>query len=713
MSYCLPKKYSQLFRDAIRVEQQPDGSFIKGPIHPDRLRGMSSEERRAAFEKVFGDKDHAREVNTKYETQLLLKDQQAAMRNFIDDMQGLHPQAKRDMIDQVMGLQEVINPGNARGFLEDLMAKKMGAYFTHDEGVEILQMAEKAQKSLEEWQKDPTNDTKRINFGVQKVLLGDRVNQIKGGDMTAWDHFLNVINLPKQLSTTADLSATFVQLGAMFPSKEFFHSFADQLRFFASEDAYTSFRADMITDPDYEAMQKSGLAIHGITNKIRPGEELIQSNLIEQANQWLKDTSGGKIPNAARAVDRAFQGYVQSVRWNVFKRLKATAEMTGENVEPGSPALKYIAENINTFTGYGNIGIHDEYANAVPFLNLFAWTIRKVSSTLTLMSPVPFIKASPTARNFAMKQLAATLGTTAALYGMAGLMGAEVPTDPSDAHFGFFKVGKTWYNLNLGDKPTYARLLYRLAFKKIVNAAGVESHLGQGFPAQTRMDLIERFARGKLGPNASILSDGLYGQDFMGNDMNWDGQTLTREMADRLIPMSISSYIDVVQNDSSNDFNKILSLTSIFGSNMYVDTPRMQAGLSAWGETQKEAADRDGPNTLDRKLLDINQRMKFPPKTINGNKLTDKQYHDYVLSFGQSAKQQLQAAVESGEWDASSKEDKEKGWKQILRIARRGAQAQVMLQSQDNNDGQDNAVFDHTEEKALTEPNKKYGGYSR
>jgi len=670
---------------------------------------MTAEARRDAIKREIGvDDDFAREVNLKYEKQLLLKDQKKAMTNFINDMQGLNSKVKKDLVDQVMGLQTAISPKNVKAFLEDFTAKKIGAEVSHEEAVKMLDLAKTADKSKEAWKADLGNEEKRQAFGVDLIRLNDYTNSLKDNNMTGWDKALNVLNLPKHAAATLDLSSTLVQMSSMITSKRFWEGFIEQFKYAWDEEAFEKLRGDIITHPYYELSQKAKLGLGNISDKLKPNEEYLQSSLLEQGNEWLKKQSGGLVPNVIRGADRAFIGYVNYVRFKTFTDLVDAGKLIGEDMSMGSIAVRDIAENVNTFTGRGNVGLHDNFGNTVPFINLFTWTIRKVSSTLTLMSPVPFMKSSPTARAFATRQLMGYLTATATLYGSARMMlGADaVPIDPSDAHFGWIKVGKTWMN-PLGDRPTYARLWWRLATARTINAAGVESQYGRSFADMamgnhptitdkntTRAGLLGRFSRAKLNPTFSILIDALSEKDFMGEDVGWDVATLKRQSESRLLPMGMSSFYDVVQNDPNNTVGQVLAMGSIFGSSVYVDTPKSKAGLTAWGDSLADAYNDKSIDVINKKLLDINESMKFPPKTINKVPLTDKQYHDYIVVFGQAAKQQLSEVIESGEWDSSTDEEKKEGWKNALKIARKMASVSMMLNSQDDNDGESNPIFD-------------------
>lgn len=718
MTFCLPKKYSTAFQQAIR----PDAKGNQGPLHPSALRRMSSEERRAAFAKVIGE-DNAKEVNIKFEEQLLLKDQQKAMVNFINDMQGLNPTAKKDMVDQVLAMKRILSPKFARRFLEDLAAKKLGADITHVEAEQVFSLAEQANKAKQEALADPKNVEKRDEFGYQMTLLNDKVNELKGNSTTAWEKALNILNLPKGIQATWDFSASLVQASSQMHRKVFWESLVQMFKDGWDKETFNRSRGAILAHPRYVDAKRDGLKISGINDKLTPNEEYMGTNLIEQANGWLKKQSnkavqlvapGSKIaiPNVTAGADRAFAGFLNNLRFQTYVDLMEAAELRGENLNVTSKYGRDIATNINTFTGSGNIGWHDKGAMAVPVLNLVTWTIRKAAGDITFLTPLPFIKASSTARAYALKTYAGYAATTATVYGVARLLlGPDaVPTDPSDTHFGWIKIGNTWHNPTLGSKATLFRLYWRLAAGRVINGAGVESRYARSLSDMatgnepeitdkrtTRSDLIMKFARGKLAPNASLLADALTERDFAGNDVGWNKETLMREARDRLIPMSMSSMLDVMQNDPDNTPGKIVSLMAVFGSSVYANTPQSRQGLTVWGDGVSDRHDPDSPD-LNKALLDINTNMKFPPKKIKGATLTDKQYHDYILIQGQSAKEQLTQAIESGEWDKSTDEEKREGWKNALRIARRAAHDAIDMNSQYNNDGEDNPTFDQSVE---------------
>src|SRR3954469_6709184 len=96
--------------------------FIKGlrsgEIDPIKLSSMSSEERHAYLTKFVG--DNATQVNSLFESKLLLKNQKIGFITWAKRTAGLNDVAKRDIITRIGKMDAVLDPTDKTGFLKDL-----------------------------------------------------------------------------------------------------------------------------------------------------------------------------------------------------------------------------------------------------------------------------------------------------------------------------------------------------------------------------------------------------------------------------------------------------------------------------------------------------------------------------------------------------------------------------------------------------------------
>src|SRR5258708_5707699 len=112
MAFCLPR----FAADALIKSLPEDLS---------KLTELSSAERRKFFSDVVGE-ENAKQVNTMFESKLILKDQQAGIINWVKKVTGMSPEMKKSLIDKVNQMTEVLQPQNKQMFLEDLAAQKLG-----------------------------------------------------------------------------------------------------------------------------------------------------------------------------------------------------------------------------------------------------------------------------------------------------------------------------------------------------------------------------------------------------------------------------------------------------------------------------------------------------------------------------------------------------------------------------------------------------------
>ena len=700
MAFCLPKKYSNALRAA----------FDNGSLTVDSLRKLSSEQRKLEFAKYVGE-DNALDVNLNYESKVILKDQKKAMEAFVDSLEGVEAHVKKDMTDQILALDEAINPKNGMPFLEDLAAKKLGVHVTQEEARALMDSAVLVQKAKqawiddiagrppEQWVNDPDNLEKRLQFGMDFIELGKKVSDLKDERRGALQMIAEIWNLPKQALTVADLSATFVQLGYQLLNKRFYEGFWQALRFMHKEENFQKLQAEILTSPYYPLMQKGKLGISDVlSDKLNLKEEFLDSKLMEDLNTKIKELSGGYVPNVVRGSNRAFIGYVNFVRYKTFTDIADAIKLAGGDLESDAEGLRHLSDSINVLTGRGNIGLKDEYANAVPVLNMFLWTVRKFSANMQLFNPYFYVKgASPEARKFILKNVVGSLAIYASMYGLVRAMGGEAPADPTDSRFGWFKLpgGHTWFNPGGAAIPVI-RLMSRIATRSMINQAGIEKEVG-AFPNKTDADLIGRFLRGKANPTVGVLIDVMMHEDYRGNPVGMDMETFNREIATHFVPLAQAAYIDILLKENHTP-SQILALTTIAGISAYTEEPMTRQGLTAWGDPIDFNVS-DNEIDLDQKLVEIQQVMKFPPKKIKGVTLTDTQYRNYIFAFGSQVKQEMTEAVSSGKWDAATPEQKLQGWNIITKRAKRSAMEAVSLYSQNNKDGEDNDVFDKSQKE--------------
>ena len=219
------------------------GRIKSGEITPEKLNDMTSAERHKYFADFMGE-DNAKQVNAQFEGKLLLKNQKEGMINWAKSISGMKPQAKRDIISRIEKMEKVLDPASKEAFLEDLASKRLGIDVTPEEAKEVLRLAKETSKAREEMNSKPGDFDARVNYGNKLLDFMDYREELKPqGNLFT---FTNIINLPKSaLTSILHFSAPGVQGWGMMTTKNFWVAFANQFKYFASEENYKNAQADI------------------------------------------------------------------------------------------------------------------------------------------------------------------------------------------------------------------------------------------------------------------------------------------------------------------------------------------------------------------------------------------------------------------------------------------------------------------------------------
>lgn len=521
-NFCLPKEYTQKFLSALK----------EGKLDPQKLAGMDSAARRAAFAEHVGDMN-AKQVNALFESKLLLKNQQLGIVNWAKSVGGLKPAALKDLVTKMSKLDKVLNPEEEKAFLADLASKKLGMDVTLKETKGISDLTKKATEAGDKYKETGTL-ADRIQYGLRQQELHDYVESLKGTDKS----LINIANLPKAIMTTLDFSALLRQGWGMMSQPEFYKAIGPMLKYAFNEKGYREMQAEVLTRPTYPTMKAAGLRVAALADKLSQREEAYMSTLVD------------KIPGI-RGSERAYVGFLTRLRADTFDKYIKFAELRGEDVSKGSQATKDIANMINDFTGSGNIGKGDKYGSAVAPLNTVFFSPRKISATLNMLNPERYVnpKISATARRGALRNIIGSVGITAGLLSIAHLFGTKTETDSTSSDFGKVVIGNTHYDLT-GGNGTYAILLSRLAQNKTKSSTtGKFYTLGTGYKPTTRGDLVigkQSFLRNKLSPITSFVADWFYGGPKQGVPFK-----ATDEILSRAYPLVIQDIQAILQKGGS------------------------------------------------------------------------------------------------------------------------------------------------------------------
>jgi len=246
-----------------------------------------------------------------------------------------------------------------------------------------------------------------------------------------------------------------------------------------------------------------------------------------------------------RASGRAYTGFLNKMRVDMFDHLLGVAKKQGVNVEDRK-FQRGLSTYINSATGRGSLPHGIESWG--PALNAAFFSPRLMASRLNFLDPTWYARESGLGGSpFARRQALKSAGKLAAFGGAAGLAetaaGGTVGYDPRSADFAKLKFGNTRLDV-LGGFQQYVRLASQLATgKSISSTTGQVMKLGPKFGQMTRKDIAERFFAGKLTPSVSFIYNLLQDKSFQGQPLN-----VKNEVIQRVIPLAIQDAYGLYQD---------------------------------------------------------------------------------------------------------------------------------------------------------------------
>jgi len=362
----------------------------------------------------------------------------------------------------------------------------------------------------------------------------------------------NILNIPRSLMSSFDLSAPLRQGVFLVGRGEFYKSFGEMFKYFKSDAHLNLLQQEIASRPTYRLMQESKLALTDLDVQLVGREEAFMSNLAE------------KIPfigAGVRASGRAYIGFLNKLRADTFdSMIKESTRLGLDPVENRDLSVE-IAKFINNATGRGDLGALN--SSSVQLSNIF-FSPRLIASRMTLLNPAYYVESSPYVRQQALKSLASFVAVGSVMTGIISLAyNGRVGTDIRSSDFGKVIIDRTRIDVWGGFQP-YIRMAGQLVSGKYVSSTtGKVVMLGEGYKPLTRLDILQRQIESKLSPVASFIVTMLKGQ-------TWNGKKVSvkDEVVNRMTPMVAGDLITLVQNDPSlYELFKImpLELMSVFG----------------------------------------------------------------------------------------------------------------------------------------------------
>lgn len=545
MGFCLPNFAAETFKTKLR----------DGTINPDRLTAMSSAERRAFFSKEFGE-SNGKNLNTEFESKLLLKNQQAGIIRWAKSVSGMKPEVMKDIVRKVEGMTELLNPKNEQAFLADIAEKRLGMQVTMEEAGQIAKLAKTVT--------DKQGSVDRLEYGRARVAFSNYVGELKleatklkladfkkDPLKSTGEAISNLGGQTKSITASLDNSAIFNQgwktmwTNPGIWAKNALKTFSDMGKTFGGKNVIDEVNADIVSRPNYDLMQKAKLAV-GVT------EEAFPSSLPEKI-PFL----GSRI---YKGTQDAYTAFVHRTRADVFDKMIQIAK--SEKLDLTKAELESIGKLVNSLTGRGHLGKIEPVANVA---NNLLFSPRFLKSNIDVFTqPLTGAGGSNFVRKQAAKNLVKIVAGTATVLAIAdALMPGSVEWDPRSADFGAIKIGNTRFKIGAGI-PGVITLVARMSTNSSKSSVtGKISDFDKNlYDNSSRAMTFGNFFFNKASPLAALVRDWMKGSNFDGEKF-----TVTDGVVKMITPFPVQTYTELAEDDeSANDI--VGMIASTFGINI-------------------------------------------------------------------------------------------------------------------------------------------------
>jgi hypothetical protein len=170
-------------------------------------------------------------------------------------------------------------------------------------------------------------------------------------------------------------------------------------------------------------------------------------------------------------------------------------------------------------------------------------------------------------RKQAAINLVKTVGAIAAILSIAEAMyPGSVETDPRSADFGKIRIGNTRFDVSGGMSSLLTLAVREMTQTSKSSTTHKITKLNSNkFGATTGMDVVYTFFENKLSPTAGLFRDVIKGRDFSGKPL-----TVSKELANTVLPMPIQNYLDTSKDPKAADLLLVIIADGLgIGTNTY------------------------------------------------------------------------------------------------------------------------------------------------
>jgi hypothetical protein len=421
----------------------------------------------------------------------------------------------------------------------------------------------------------------------------------------------DVVNLPRTMMASMDVSAPLRQGLGLIGKKAFWTSLQPMFKAFGNEEFYNQAMDSIAAKPLFRrSIGADGSVLPSFAE--RAGLKL--SNMLNQREESLMSGLLDKVPGFGGS-ERAYTLFLNKLRADTFEQMvNDFGVFSGQKAN--LPVAKQIADFVNNASGRGSLtatvpftgGKQVSLENSANALASVLFSPRLIASRLQMMGkgaralfdPQVYMSSNPNIRREYLKSLfsiAATAGTFLQLSRMAG---ASVESNPASADFGKAKFGNTRID-PWGGFQQYLVLAQRLMPQLDLSSMGLDEIGGKmkstmsgkeyslddpGFGRSNRADILTKFVRSKTNPLINFAWGMLAGQKEAGGkrmqlgynpDQSPVGNLYNNSIAQRFIPMFTQDVYDLINDETTSPAEK--SLAAFMGS--------LGAGVQTYGNERQ------------------------------------------------------------------------------------------------------------------------------
>ncbi len=395
-------------------------------------------------------------------------------------------------------------------------------------------------------------------------------------------------------------SAAFRQASPLAFTKDWFKAWGAAAKSYGSQKAYDALEAEIKNSKYFKSRYKPHYNAKGEIIKYKEvpsiaeeaGVKLTDFSHFSNREEMIRSRLAEKLPGYGRIIkasNRSYAGFLNSLRKAKFEQLVDQADWAYGSKDESK--LKDIAEFINNATGRASLGKLEPAANA---LSTALWSPRLLASRIKMATSIFKPSVDPKVRMEYIKGMTRSIGTWWGFAGLAGLAGASVNTDPTNADFGKIKIGNTRIDPGSGFQQLLV-LGARLAPQMEANlmpdtevggmdftgetrtgqftssSSGKTTQYGAGGPFEkTRGDVAFDFAKSKMHPAARFALDLLSASK--GRPVH-----VTDEIAQMMLPMMAQDIMEAMKEDPSLAAAMVPLSSMGFGTSTYGRTKEFNA----------------------------------------------------------------------------------------------------------------------------------------